>query len=65
MQKTGTPIYLPISKKAIGWLPEKGNMSDECLIFPKLPREICTKRYITPWMEAFVNARKWVEEKVK
>ena len=20
---------------------------------------------ITPWMEAFVNARKWVEEKVK
>lgn len=52
MQKTGTPIYLPISKKAIGWLPEKGNMSDECLIFPKLPREICTKIYITPWMEA-------------
>lgn len=32
--------------------PGKGNMSDECLIFPKLPREICTKIYITPWMEA-------------
>ena len=33
MKKTDTPIYLPLSKQAMKWLPERGNASDEDKIF--------------------------------
>ena len=52
MQKTTTPLYLPISQKAINWLPERGNAKDDDRIFVKLPVQVNTKQYIKPWMDA-------------
>ena len=34
MQKTKEPLYLPISKNALRWLPERQNANDNDLIFP-------------------------------
>ncbi len=51
MQKTTTPLYLPISQKAINWLPERGNAKDDDRIFVRLPVQVNTKQYIKPWMD--------------
>jgi site-specific recombinase XerD len=45
-------LYLPISQKAINWLPERGNAKDDDRIFVKLPVQVNTKQYIKPWMDA-------------
>lgn len=37
MEKTTTPIYLPLSKSAIQWLPDRGFSTDEDLVFHTLP----------------------------
>ena len=34
MQKTKEPLYLPISDKALKWLPERGEANDSDFIFP-------------------------------
>ena len=51
MKKTTTPIYLPLSNKAVSFLPERGEQSDECQVFPNMPRDVSASRYIMPWME--------------
>jgi integrase len=37
MKKTTTPIYLPLSKQAMKWLPERGDASGNELVFGDLP----------------------------
>lgn len=51
MHKTKSPIYLPLSSKAIKWLPERGKAKDEDLIFPDTPEQINTKLYLKPWFD--------------
>lgn len=52
MQKTQVPIYMPLSMKAVKWIPERNGDDDNALLFPKLPREVNTPMFITPWMKA-------------
>lgn len=52
MQKTKSPIYLPISKKALRWIPERKDANDNAVLFPGLRRQVNATKYLTPWMEA-------------
>ena len=35
--KTKQPLYLPLNKQALRWMPERGNADDEDRVFPTLP----------------------------
>ena len=35
--KTKQPLYLPLNKQALRWMPERGNANDEDRVFPTLP----------------------------
>jgi integrase len=52
MYKTHSPIYLPLSKKAIDWIPERTDMSDDALLFPGLPEQISAPLYLSAWIKA-------------
>ena len=52
MHKTKTPIYLPLSKKALQWLPERGTAKDYDRIFPKLPVQVSTKHLLKDWLDS-------------
>lgn len=52
MQKTTTPIYLPLSKHAIRWLPERNNAEDGARIFAGLPAEPNINKVLTKWVAA-------------
>ena len=52
MQKTTTPIFLPLSNNAMKWLPERGNASDEGLIFGTLPAEPNINKNLKKWIDA-------------
>ena len=49
MEKTSTPIYLPLSKSAIQWLPERGFANDEDLVFNTLPSNSYINDIIKAW----------------
>ncbi len=48
MQKTSTPIYIPLSKQALRWLPKKGNATLSDFVFGKRLSEtaifLCLKK---------------------
>jgi integrase len=48
--KTKQPLYLPLNKQALRWMPERGSASDEDKVFPTLP----SKNYdcIPEWSRA-------------
>ena len=48
--KTKQPLYLPLNKQALRWMPERGTASDEDKVFPTLP----SKNYdcIPEWSRA-------------
>jgi integrase len=52
MHKTQSPIYLPLSKKAINWVPVRKDMSDDALLFPGLPKQISAPLYLNDWVKA-------------
>lgn len=52
MQKTTTPIYLPLSKHAIRWLPERNNAEDGARIFAGLPAEPNINKVLAKWVSA-------------
>lgn len=37
MKKTKKPVIIPLNKKALEWLPERGSATKEDLVFPNLP----------------------------
>ncbi len=51
MQKTKLPIYLPLSKQALKWIPERGNKTDEDHVFD-LPSDSRVNILIKPWAKA-------------
>ena len=51
MFKTKRPFYIPLSKKAMQWLPERGDKTDDELIFENIPVQVNTKLYLQPWLD--------------
>ena len=37
MKKTKKPVIIPLNKKALEWLPERGSATEEDLVFSNLP----------------------------
>lgn len=52
MEKTKDPLYLPLSKQALKWMPKRGEAADEDRVFPTVPREISSPTYIHDWVKA-------------
>lgn len=51
MFKTKRPFYIPLSKKAMRWMPERGDKTDDELIFENIPVQVNTKLYLQPWLD--------------
>lgn len=51
MFKTKRPFYIPLSKKAMQWMPERGDKTDNELIFERIPVQVNTKLYLQPWLD--------------
>ena len=51
MFKTKRPFYIPLSKKAMQLMPERGDKTDEDLIFENIPVQVNTKLYLQPWLD--------------
>ena len=52
MQKTGRPIYQPLSESAMQWLPERGDASPDDAVFRTLPALASINRILKIWAEA-------------
>ena len=50
MQKTTTPIYLPLSRHAVRWLPERNGAEDGLHVFAGLPAEPNINKVLAKWM---------------
>lgn len=51
MFKTKRPFYIPLSKKAMQWMPERGDKTDDDLIFENIPVQVNTKLHLQPWLD--------------
>lgn len=51
MFKTKRPFYIPLSKKAMQWMPERGDKTDNDLIFERIPVQVNTRLYLQPWLD--------------
>lgn len=47
-QKTGEPLYLPLSANALQWLPERGTAKDSDKVFP-LPHVSTVEKFLPIW----------------
>lgn len=52
LQKTQTPIYLPLSKRAISFLPERRDATDDDYVFQNLISEQAMNRNLKEWAKA-------------
>lgn len=50
-QKTSTPIYTPLSKNAVKWLPERKTDDDNALVFADLPSRTMINKVLRQWVE--------------
>ena len=50
MQKTAAPIYLPLSRQAVRWLPERKEAGEEAVIFAGLPAEPNINKVLAKWV---------------
>lgn len=46
MKKTKKPVIIPLNKKALEWLPDRGSATEEDLVFPNLPTICCADRVL-------------------
>lgn len=51
MKKTKEQLYLPLSKEALKWLPNRGEAKDQDKVFP-LPFDSCVYKYLQQWVRA-------------
>lgn len=49
MRKTSKPIYIPLSKNALKWLPEKKDKAIDDLIFAGIPYNAETNSIVKSW----------------
>ena len=52
MQKTTTPIFLPLSSQAMKWLPERGDAPDGGKVFDGLIAEPNINKVLAKWVKA-------------
>lgn len=52
MQKTTTPIFLPLSSQAMKWLPERGNAPEDGKVFDGLIAEPNINKVLAKWVKA-------------
>ena len=52
MEKTEKPIYLPLSKTAMKWLPERGESGDNELVFDFMPSPSHINNLLAEWANA-------------
>ena len=52
MQKTTTPIFLPLSSQAMKWLPERGDAPDDGKVFDGLIAEPNINKVLAKWVKA-------------
>ena len=52
MQKTTTPIFLPLSGQAVKWLPERGEAKDDENVFEGLIAEPNINKVLAKWTKA-------------
>ncbi len=50
MYKTEKMVYVPLSKQAIKWMPERGGKSGDDFVFDPLPKDY--NKYIAAWAKA-------------
>ena len=50
MKKTAAPIYLPLSRQAVRWLPERGEAGDDGTVFAGLPAEPNINKVLAKWV---------------
>ena len=58
MKKTTAPIYLPLSRHAVRWLPERNGDDDGSRIFVGLPAEPNINKVLAKWVAAAGIAKK-------
>lgn len=51
-QKTQAPLYLPLSEQAKKFIPERGEATDDDLVFANLPCEQSMNRHLKDWAKA-------------
>lgn len=51
MKKTKEQLYLPLSKEALKWMPERGDAKDTDKVF-SLPSDSCVYKYLQQWVKA-------------
>lgn len=51
-QKTQTPVYLPLSEQAKKFIPERGDKTDDDLVFDNLYSEQTMNRHLNDWAKA-------------
>lgn len=51
MKKTKEQLYLPLSKEALKWLPNRGEAKDQDNVFP-LPSNSCVYSHLQQWAKA-------------
>ena len=51
MFKTKRPFYIPLSKNAMQGMPERGDKTDDDLIFENIPVQVNTKLNLQPWLD--------------
>lgn len=49
MRKTSKPIYIPLSKNALKWLPERKDKDIDDLVFAEIPFNAETNRVVKEW----------------
>lgn len=51
MKKTAKPISVPLSSKAVEYLPERGDALSDSHVFVDLPSETTIRKHLRKWME--------------
>lgn len=52
MKKTSVPNYTPLSVKAMEWMPERGESTDDDLVFKDLPSSVVIGQVLKEWSKA-------------
>ncbi len=50
VKKTGEPLYAPLSRVALGWLPARGGAGEGDMVFCALPSGVSTNRHLKIWV---------------
>lgn len=52
MKKTREPLYLPLSRQALNFLPKRGGAADKDVVFNTLPHLVYVNKHIKAWVKS-------------